>query len=103
MRRAGDEGLVLPVSKADLRAAVNAADDWASASAAGYNAALPAPARGTTRLEIEIPDTATIGALWLGRTTTGYLSVKGWDEDNEPWMLARGRGTVLASGVRGTS
>lgn len=34
------------LTKADLRAAVNAADDWADANAAAYNTALPQPARG---------------------------------------------------------
>lgn len=34
------------VQKNDLRAAVNASDDWAEANAASFNAALPQPARG---------------------------------------------------------
>lgn len=34
------------LTKADLRAAFNAADDWADANKASYNAALPQPARG---------------------------------------------------------
>jgi len=34
------------VIKADLRAAIDAADAWADANAASYNAALPQPARG---------------------------------------------------------
>jgi hypothetical protein len=33
------------VSKADLRAAVNAADAWADANAASFNSAIPQPAR----------------------------------------------------------
>ena len=33
------------VTKADLRAAINAADAWADANAAAFNAALPQPAR----------------------------------------------------------
>jgi hypothetical protein len=33
------------VTKADLRAALNAADDWANANAASFNSALPVPAR----------------------------------------------------------
>ena len=32
--------------KADLRAAVNAIDDWIDANTAAFNAALPQPARG---------------------------------------------------------
>jgi hypothetical protein len=35
----------LGVSKADLRAAVNAADAWADTNAASFNSALPLPAR----------------------------------------------------------
>lgn len=34
------------MTKADLRAAVNAADDWAEANAVAFNTALPQPARG---------------------------------------------------------
>lgn len=34
------------LTKAELRAAFNAADDWAEANSASYNAALPQPARG---------------------------------------------------------
>jgi hypothetical protein len=33
------------ITKADLRAALNAADDWIEANAAAYNSALPQPAR----------------------------------------------------------
>ncbi len=33
------------VNKADLRTAINAADDWVSANAASFNTALPQPAR----------------------------------------------------------
>lgn len=32
--------------KADVRAAVNAADDWIDTNAAGFNTALPQPFRG---------------------------------------------------------
>lgn len=42
MRQSGVLGAVV---KADLRAAVNAADDWANTNAASYNSALPLPAR----------------------------------------------------------
>lgn len=34
------------VTKVNLRAAVDAADAWADANAAGFNAAIPQPARG---------------------------------------------------------
>lgn len=33
------------VTKADLRAAIDAADDWADANAGSYNTALPLPTR----------------------------------------------------------
>ncbi len=33
--------------KADVRAALNAIDDWADANAASFNSALPQPFRGT--------------------------------------------------------
>jgi hypothetical protein len=36
----------IPVNKIELRAAVDAADDWADANAAAYNTALPQPFRG---------------------------------------------------------
>lgn len=35
----------ITISKADLRAAVNAADAWVNANKVSYNAALPLPAR----------------------------------------------------------
>ena len=34
------------ITKADLRAALNATDDWIEANAASFNSALPQPARG---------------------------------------------------------
>jgi hypothetical protein len=38
--------VIAGVTKADLQAAVNAADAWCDANAAAYNTALPQPARG---------------------------------------------------------
>lgn len=35
------------LSKPDLRAAVNAIDDWVDTNAAAFNTAIPQPARGT--------------------------------------------------------
>lgn len=35
------------LTKADVRAAVNAADDWAEANSTSYNTALPQPFRNT--------------------------------------------------------
>lgn len=40
MRRFGTH-----ITKDDLRAAINATDDWIDANAAAYNAAIPQPAR----------------------------------------------------------
>lgn len=34
------------LSKADLRAAINAIDDWVDSNAASFNTAIPQPARG---------------------------------------------------------
>jgi len=36
----------LPLSKVDLRAAVNAIDVWVDTNAAAFNTAIPQPARG---------------------------------------------------------
>jgi hypothetical protein len=47
MRNQSAEQQAMPLLKAELRAAVNAADAWADANAAAYNAALPLPARTT--------------------------------------------------------
>ena len=46
MRELSDRGESVGVTKADLRAALNAADGWADANATSYNSALPQPARG---------------------------------------------------------
>lgn len=35
------------INRNDLRAAINAADDWADANAVSFNQALPQPARGS--------------------------------------------------------
>lgn len=56
----------------------------------------------TSTIEVTIAATLTAGAAWLGRTTRGYLDVKGRDNTGKPWMLARGRGTVMAAGTRTT-
>jgi hypothetical protein len=39
------ERAAMALLKADLRAAINAADVWADANAAAYNTAIPLPAR----------------------------------------------------------
>jgi hypothetical protein len=44
--RVRDNILALGITKAQLRLAVNAADDWADANAAAFNTAIPQPARG---------------------------------------------------------
>lgn len=46
MREISADQQACGITKADLRAAINAADDWANANAAAYNTALPQPARG---------------------------------------------------------
>jgi predicted metalloprotease len=45
MRSARDNLENIPISKADLRAAVNAADQWADDNATSFNTAIPQPAR----------------------------------------------------------
>lgn len=46
-RLASAERIDLGLTKADLRAAINAVDDWIDTNAASFNAALPLPARTT--------------------------------------------------------
>jgi hypothetical protein len=45
MREMSALGASCSITKADLRAALDAADVWADSNAASYNAALPQPAR----------------------------------------------------------
>jgi hypothetical protein len=46
MRDLGSTGASVSIEKADLRAALDAADSWVDTNAASYNTALPQPARG---------------------------------------------------------
>lgn len=46
MRLLSEQGDTVSLTKAELRAAVDAADAWADAASAAYNSALPQPARG---------------------------------------------------------
>ena len=46
MRLLSEQGDTVSLTKAELRAAVDAADGWADAAAASCNSALPQPARG---------------------------------------------------------
>ena len=41
----------LPITKAELRAAVDAVDDWVEANTAAFNAAIPVPARTAMSLK----------------------------------------------------
>ena len=45
MRQVSNDGETITVSKPELRAALDAADQWASDNAAAFNSALPAAAR----------------------------------------------------------
>lgn len=45
-RRFSVDTLPCSIAKADLRAAVDAIDDWVDANSASFNAAIPQPARG---------------------------------------------------------
>jgi hypothetical protein len=47
MREFSDRALPCGIKKPELRAAVNAADQWIDDNASSFNAALPQPARGT--------------------------------------------------------
>lgn len=46
MRLCSADKETVSITKADLRAAVNAIDDWAQANASAFNTAIPQPARG---------------------------------------------------------
>ena len=46
MREMSANGEAVSITKADLRAALNAADVWADTNSTSYNTALPQPARG---------------------------------------------------------
>lgn len=46
LMRSADLGSI-SITKADLRAAVDATDDWIEANSASYNQALPQPARSS--------------------------------------------------------
>lgn len=46
MRAASNDGDLLTLTKPDLRAAVNALDDFLNTNAAAINTAIPQPARG---------------------------------------------------------
>ena len=46
MSDCGSSRTTIPLTKADLRAAVDAIDAWVDASAASFNTAIPQPARG---------------------------------------------------------
>jgi hypothetical protein len=56
------------LTKADLRAAVDAADSWANANAASFNSALPAAARTTLTAAQKA---RLLAAVILRRFTTG--------------------------------
>lgn len=44
--RVAENILALTITKAELRSALNAADDWADTNASAFNLAIPQPARG---------------------------------------------------------
>jgi len=56
MRKFSDDKDSIGITKAQLRAAVDAADTWADANAAAYNSALPTAARNglTTKQKVLI-------------------------------------------------
>lgn len=60
------------LTKLDVRAAINATDDWADANAAAFNSALPQPFRATATLEQK---TAVLAYVILRRA--GLLKAEG--------------------------
>ena len=61
-----DREVLGALAKSELRAAVNAADQWASDNAASYNSALPLPARtALTAAQKARLLTAVIRKRWL--------------------------------------
>ena len=60
------------MTKLDVRAAINAADDWADANAASYNTSLPLPFRTTATLAEK---TAVLAYVILRRA--GLLKAEG--------------------------
>lgn len=65
-------GSVPGITKQDLRAAVDAADDWIEANAASYNSALPQPFRGNANLAQK-----TLLLCWVAMRRAGRLPVQG--------------------------
>jgi hypothetical protein len=63
-----DPGLGNSFTKVDLAAAVTAADDWATANAASYNAALSQPFRGTAT-----PQQKALLLAYVAMKRTGVL------------------------------
>jgi hypothetical protein len=57
-----DVGELYGLSKIDLRAAIDAADDWVNANAAAFNSAMPLPARTA----LSTPQKARL-LLWVVR------------------------------------
>lgn len=87
----------------DFWCTFKAAHDDVDASAlfqVNYPADIEVVPGDDTTIEITIAHTLTTGATWLGKTTRGYLDVKGRDGDGVPWQLAFGRGRVRASVTR---
>ena len=66
-------GIIGVMTKADLRAAVNAVDDWVSTNAAAFNSALPLPARTSLTQQQK-----TLLFCWVALRRAGILKV---DED----------------------
>ncbi len=57
-----------PVTKPELRAAVDATDDWIDANVAGFNAALPQPFRGSASVAHK-----TLLFAWVALRRAGLL------------------------------
>jgi hypothetical protein len=81
------------ITKADLRAAVNAADSWVDAAASSYNSALPLPARTTL--------TRDLGRTLLADVVVSQPDVVVLDALEERWpLVVLPSGAVVASHYR---
>lgn len=65
-------GFIAGVTKADIQAAVAAADDWADTNASAYNTALPVAFRNNASLQQK-----TMLLVWVVARRAGILKVEG--------------------------
>jgi hypothetical protein len=66
--REAELGTLTGMTKADLRAAVDAVDSWIDTNASSYNSALPQPARGALTLQQK-----TLLLCWVAMRRAGLF------------------------------